>query len=195
MPQTTNVAYHHTLSDDLQIQNKKLRSAEDWQAYRERGYDYTELGEQEKAMSDLDKSLAMKETGLGHSYRGKVRLRTGDFNGAISDFERALQLQDEQLSVPDCAEYLSIARNIRDFPDDRLDYWNDLANYRPGSANANLEAGERLAERGLRRKRSYQYRQQGETDLKRSREFLRRAIDGGDSAIAMQAKKILSSID
>jgi hypothetical protein len=92
-----------------------------------------------------------------------------------------------------CNGRLQIARNIENCRDDQLDYFNDLASFRPYDADANLKAGQMVVERGLRRSGG-RYSTQGEADLTRARQYLNAAIADGPSGISTRARALLKSL-
>lgn len=57
-----------------------------------RGLVYRDMEKYVFALQDFDKAIEKKECGKFYYYRGNVCLRKEDFNAAISDFDRALEL-------------------------------------------------------------------------------------------------------
>ena len=83
------------------VKNLKKSDSDHAIAYFNRGYDYGELGEYEKAISDYTKVIELNpEYATAYYYRGICYRKLGEYNKTISDYTEAIELD------PDYAQFL-----------------------------------------------------------------------------------------
>jgi tetratricopeptide (TPR) repeat protein len=81
----------------LEVLNQQIAAnAEDAQAYSNRAYTLALLGRKAEARADLEKALALKDTGPMHNRAGWAYFNMGDYAGAVREFETAAKLSDHR---------------------------------------------------------------------------------------------------
>jgi tetratricopeptide (TPR) repeat protein len=58
-----------------------------------RGFAQIVQGDRASAMADFDESIRLAPTATAHSYRGALRIDREEFDAAVSDFDRAIELE------------------------------------------------------------------------------------------------------
>jgi tetratricopeptide (TPR) repeat protein len=77
----------------LENLNKQIAAnAEDSQAYSNRGYTLALLGRKDEARADIQKSVALKDSGPMHNRAGWAYFNLGDYAEAVREFELAVKM-------------------------------------------------------------------------------------------------------
>jgi tetratricopeptide (TPR) repeat protein len=95
------LAEHKLLRSDpetyLQIQSDRLReNPRNAEAYFARHYGWMEVGEPQRALEDLDKSIEIEPKQIAWLYRGHVHRHLGEYQNALDDFQHGESIDPEQ---------------------------------------------------------------------------------------------------
>jgi tetratricopeptide (TPR) repeat protein len=88
--------------------------ADDFYAHYYRGICYERLGNLTQALVDLDCAIGIAEMAILYRRRGRIRQQLGDFTGAMSDYDRAIDLDPQMAQA--YANRADIYINRGDYP-------------------------------------------------------------------------------
>ena len=128
------------------LQEAVKRHPDDSRVYSERGLVYAKMGQDELAIADLTRALALKETAMDYNNRGECYRHLKQFDLAKRDYDQSIRLatdDDDKLAVYDslgqlaidqgdyrrAAQYLSQALAIKPYEDGyrlRSQVWRKL---------------------------------------------------------------------
>ena len=128
------------------LQEAVKRHPDDSRVYSERGLVYAKMGQDELAIADLTRALALKETAMDYNNRGECYRHLKQFDLAKRDYDQSIRLEtddDDKLAVYDslgqlaidqgdyrrAAQYLSQALAIKPYEDGyrlRSQVWRKL---------------------------------------------------------------------
>ena len=128
------------------LQEAVKRHPDDSRVYSERGLVYAKMGQDELAIADLTRALALKETAMDYNNRGECYRHLKQFDLANRDYDQSIRLatdDDDKLAVYDslgqlaidqgdyrrAAQYLSQALAIKPYEDGyrlRSQVWRKL---------------------------------------------------------------------
>ena len=81
----------------LQIQSDRLReNPRNAEAYFARHYGWMEVGEPQRALEDLNKSIEIEPKQIAWLYRGHVHRHLGQYQNALDDFQHGESIDPEQ---------------------------------------------------------------------------------------------------
>jgi len=85
------------MTPKLENLNKQIAAnAEDAQAYANRGYTLALLGRKAEARGDIEKSVALKDTGPMHNRAGWAYFNMGEYADAVREFEVAVKFSNSK---------------------------------------------------------------------------------------------------
>lgn len=93
------------------LQEAVKRHPDDSRVYSERGLVYAKMGQDELAIADLTRALALKETAMDYNNRGECYRHLKQFDLAKRDYDQSIRLatdDDDKLAVYDSLGQLAI---------------------------------------------------------------------------------------